>query len=323
MRVLLAFITIALLLPQIRVDVDLQQIEATVRDKSGHLVKELNSTDFIIEEDGVRQAAAHVDDAPDVPLSLGILIDNSGSMASMPGSTVSGVGAAIGIGRIFIRLLRPADEVQLMTFANGVSVKQKFTLRHDDVDEALIHLRANGRTSVLEALGPALQEMKKSRFRKRALVLMTDAYFGGDINKVRSAVRNTEVPIYTFAMRGVNVGLDYPPGHGCTAACHAFGAPPPPPGAFLNIKDLTGPFLDALAEESGGRSTIFELHTPDSMARINASLEDIAVDLRGQYVLGYYPAKPRADLPVIRVRMANPNYQIQFHRLPMQPSGSR
>jgi hypothetical protein len=51
-------------------------------------------------------------------------------------------------------------------------------------------------------------------------------------------------------------------------------------------------------------------------------LEDIAVDLRGQYVLGYYPAKPRADLPVIRVRMANPNYQIQFHRLPMQPSGN-
>jgi hypothetical protein len=91
----------------------------------------------------------------------------------------------------------------------------------------------------------------------------------------------------------------------------------------MNITDLTGPFLKALAEESGGRSTIFELHTPDSMARINASLEDIAVDLRGQYVLGYYPAKPRAELPVIRVRMANPNYQIQFHRLPMQTSGSR
>jgi VWFA-related protein len=320
MRIFLAFITTALLLQQIRVDVDLQQIEATVRDKSGHLVKGLAASEFIVEEDGIRQPSVHVEDDPDVPLSLGILIDNSGSMASMPGSTVSGVGAAIGIGRVFIRLLKPTDEVQLMTFAKGVSVREKFTENQNDIDRALVQLRANGGTSVLEALPTALQEMKKSRFRKRALVLMTDAYFGGDIKKVRTTVRNTEVPIYTFAMRGVNIGLDYPPGHGCTSTCHAFGAPPPPRDAFLGITDLTVPFLDALAEESGGRSTIFELHTPDSMARIYASLEDIVVDLRGQYMLGYYPAKPRAALPAIRVRMSNPNYQVRFHRLPMQTS---
>src|SRR5262249_20520252 len=156
------------------------------------------------------------------PLSLGILIDLSGSMGAMPGGTVSGVAAATGLARVLLHRLKSNDEVALMTFANSFSVRQNFTRNHQRLEDALVGLRANGNMSVLTALGPALEQVKKSSNAKRALIVMTDAYFGGDLGEAARAVRGAEVPIFAFAMRGVDFGLQYPPVAACSYACHPF-----------------------------------------------------------------------------------------------------
>jgi hypothetical protein len=171
--------------------------------------------------------------------------------------------------------------------------------------------RYGTRPTVLTALPPAIDRVRKSTYSKRALILMTDAYFSGDVNEVASLVHKAEIPIFTFAMRGVDFG---PRVRYCQSACHKFELlPPPQTGQTPPLPNLTRPLLDALAGESGGRSTIFEMDTRDTMRRINASLDEIAAELRGQSLLGYYPGSPSAN-SVIRVRTVNPEYRVYIRR---------
>ena len=215
----------------IRVDIHLQELVATVRDSSGKIRKGLRASDFIVEDDGALQKVVHFSDDVDAPISVGLLIDNSTSMASMPGGTVSGIRAATGIAHVFLRMLKPEDEVLLMSFKDRVSVIQSFTMDRVRLDNALGRMSANGQTGILEAIEPAMMEVKKAKYRKRALVVLTDAYYSGDIESVARDIRRAEVPIFTFVMRGSQIGLQYQANQPCTAACHAFGTLPPVRGS--------------------------------------------------------------------------------------------
>jgi VWFA-related protein len=298
--------------PTIKVDVQLREIVATVRDRTtGAIVRKLRPSDFTIEENGEAQTIAHFSDDAEEPISLGLLIDSSGSMSTMPGGALSGVTAAGGIARILLRELKPNDEVALMSFSEGVFLEQAFTKDLRKIDSAVSELRAAGRTSVLTAIGPALKEVGKSRYRKRALIVMTDAFFGGDPAQMAREVSGAEVPIFAFAMRGVDFGLQHPPGQACTSACHQFETFPNP-GSPSGFRNMTQPLLDVLADESGGRAMIFEMHPRNTIERILDAIDDIAAELRGQYVLGYYPTKSTAG--TVRVRMQNPNYRVHIRR---------
>jgi hypothetical protein len=161
--------------------------------------------------------------------------------------------------------------------------------------------------SVLAALPLALQEVRKSQYRRRALIVMTDSYFGGDVNQVARDIRGAEVPIFGFAMRGVDFGLQHPPAQSCTAACHQFEMlPARSTGNRSGLQNLTQALLDTLANESGGRSMVFEMHP---------RVEEIAAELRGQYVLGYHftSSRPAASRS-IRVRTVSPNYRVYVRR---------
>jgi VWFA-related protein len=302
----------------IKVDVHLQQVVATVRDNNGRIVKGMRAEDFTIEDGGVRQTIVHFADDPGAPLSLGILIDLSGSMGAMPGGTVSGVAAATGITRVLLHQLKPDDEIELMTFASSFSVRQRFIKNHTRLEDALVGLRAGGSMSVLDALGPALQQVKTSTYQKRALIVITDAYFGGDLQQAARAVRGAEVPIFAFAVRGVDFGLQYPPLQACSYACHQFETLPPRMGGF-GLPNLTVALLDTLAKESGGRAQIFEIHPQNTMQRITGEIEEIAAELRGQYLLGYYPtASGPSNNRVVRVHAVNPKYQVYTRREEMR-----
>jgi VWFA-related protein len=315
MRLFTALFSVALMLQDpsiITVDVRLQQVVATVRDSSGKIVKGLKQDDFIIEDSGTRQTIAHFSDDPDAPISLGILIDTSGSMGSMPGGSISGVAAAAGITRVLLKHLKPDDEIVLMTFSSSFTVRQGFTKDHRRIEDALAGLEAKGNMSVLAAIDPALEQVRKSRYAKRALILMSDAYFSGDLHKVAADIRRAEVPIFAFAMRGVDFG---PEVRVCTSACHQFERLPPilPARAGPMVTNLTQGFLDTIANETGGRATIFEMHPRDTMIRINAIIDDIAAELRGQYLLGYYPTS-NAENRTIRVRAVNSGYSVHMRR---------
>src|SRR5436190_253559 len=153
-------------------DVNLQQVVATVRDPSGKMVRGLKREDFILEDNGVSQPIVHFSDDPDAPISLGILIDATGSMGAMPGGAISGVTAASGITRVLLHNLKPDDEVSLMTFSDAFAVRQNFTKDRLRVADAVTGLRAEGNMNVLSAITPALEQVRKSKYAKRALIVM-------------------------------------------------------------------------------------------------------------------------------------------------------
>jgi len=303
--------------PTIRVNVQLQQVVTTVRDQSGNIVQGLQADAFILEEDGVPQKIVHFSADSEEPISVGILIDNTGSMGTMPGGTISATTAAGGLARMLLQRMKPNDETVLMSFARNFRVEQSFTKDRKRLEESLVRLSNEPRqagTDIINALPRALAEMRKASLRKRGLVVMTDAYFGGDLSEVARRVREAEIPIFAFAIRGANPGVQYPPGYACTAACHTFGTIPALPRGPVGLADLTHPFLDMLSKETGGRAVVFEMHLRDTLSRVDSALAEIAAELRGQYTLGYYPSGDSKAGSQIRVRTKIPTNRVFIRR---------
>jgi Ca-activated chloride channel family protein len=324
--VVLLSMLVAVQEPTIRVNVQLQQVVTTVRDQSGAIVRGLQASDFILEEAGVPQKIVHFSDDSEEPISVGILIDNTGSMGTMPGGTISAVTAASGLARLLLQRMKPDDETVLMSFGRKFRVEQTFTKDRKKVEESLIRLTSEPRqagTTIIDALPQALGEMKKAGLRRRGLVVMTDAYFGGNLSDLAKHVREAEIPIFAFAVRGANQGLQYPPGQPCTAACHAFGTLPPPSRGSGGMTDLTHPFLDMLSKETGGRAVVFEMHLRNTLARVDSALAEISAELRGQYTLGYYPSSDSKPGAQIRVRTNRPTNRVFIRRELIDPASSK
>src|SRR5512134_322069 len=105
---------------QLRVDVSLVNVVATVTDERGRYVLGLTAEDFILREDGDPQKIAHFSFSDDLPVSMGILLDTSGSMENK----ISTASAAV---ERFLQATHPDDEIFLMTFANRPHLEQDFT----------------------------------------------------------------------------------------------------------------------------------------------------------------------------------------------------
>ena len=295
-----------LLVPQtvLRLDVQLQEVVVSVRDSEGRLIRNLGKEAFIIEENGVPQKIVHLIQGSETPVSLGILIDTSGSMASVTQGSITAQRASVGTARILMRLMNASDEYLLMSFNSGFSVHGSFTTDSHEIEEELRKLRSNGGTNLVPAVTRALGEMKKANHRKKALIVITDAGASGDFDALRRDIRNSEVLIYTFAIGNLpevpsqRVGL--PTGVG-------FG---PPTGIFYGRN-----ILDALADESGGQWQSFDMNSEDLLSRMINFVQDIAAELRGQYTLGYYPSSVKtSDNHVIRVKSASAQHRVRVHR---------
>jgi Ca-activated chloride channel family protein len=301
---ILAFI-LALQQSSVQVDVRLQQFVVTVRDSKGNLVRHLHPDDFRIEENGESQPVAFFTEGTDEHVSLGILIDISGSMALRSGG-MSRLSAAEGAARVLMRLMKPQDEFMLMTFDNKFNVNRKFTENPESIESALMKLEIGGGTDLFGGISTALRKMKEAKYRKRALVVITDGLAGGNLESLVQEIRNTEVAVYTFGL-----GSDLPEANVA------------PPFAFFPVNSrLPAPVKDpqqmmkTIAEESGGHSEYFDVGDLDDAVRKMVEFDRvIAVDLRGQYTLAYYP---KSAFPAIRVRARDSSYTINTRRLPME-----
>jgi VWFA-related protein len=310
-------LALLLLPPQtvLRVDVQLQQVVITVRDDEDRIVRNLRAEDFILEDNGAPQAIAHFVQDSETPISLGILMDTSGSMASMPSGTISALRAAIGTTRLLMKLMKPGDEFNLMTFDTAFSVRQPFTQDRAKIEDSLRKLRTSGNTNLFPAVERGLQELKKSRYRKKALILITDAIAGGNFNDLQRAIRESEVLVYTFAIRGATSGLSYPALQ--TGLGRGFPGPIPPPSPRPGsvVDSASQRLLDTLAIESGGQSDVFDMNSDALIERMVAFVEDIAAELRGQYTIGYYPQNTGAsENHNIRVVSKSPKYHVRVRR---------
>ena len=148
---------------RLNVSVDMVNIPAIVRDTSGRYVDGLKQDDFKVLENGVEQKLSFFAQDSLANLSVGVLIDTSGSMRHK-------LQQALQMVREVSLALGPQDEMFLMTFADDVDLRQKFTKNPEDISKALRGIRSGGETSVYDAIQLGVQEMKNAKNGKRILL---------------------------------------------------------------------------------------------------------------------------------------------------------
>lgn len=243
----------------IKTDVRLVLVPVSVTDDRLRLVTGLGPENFQLYEGKRPQTIRHFS-MEDVPASIGIILDSSGSMGDKMGRVREAVGE-------FCREANPADEFFMIVFSDEPRLANDFTQTPEDLDKELLFTQAKGRTSLLDAIYMGLHKMKDAKYAKKALLIISD---GGDNRSrysekdVRSAAKESDVMIYTIG------------------TFERYVATP---------EESRGPgLLTDIAEPSGGRAYML-----DRTVELPAIARHIGRELRTQYVLGYRPEDLRKD----------------------------
>jgi Ca-activated chloride channel family protein len=276
MRVL--FLTLAgfaLFAQTIVVNTTLVIIPVTVTDPQNRFVVGLDKPDFTLLEDGVQQKIIHFS-GEDAPLSVGILVDTSGSMDFKMDTSHRAVTE-------FLKTMNAQDEAFLIQFSDQAQVANPFTSDMHEIERSMSSMHAGGLTALLDAVDLGVREMKKAKNPRKALVVVSD---GGDnhsrytASDIKSVVREADTQIYAM---GVFEPIILP---------------------RMAAAEVSGPRLLAeIADQTGGRA-----FGASGFSQLPAIAEKIAIELRNQYVLGYYPSNPEHDgkYRKIEVRVSQP-----------------
>jgi VWFA-related protein len=246
----------------IRVDANLVLIPVTVTDPMNRFVTGLEKENFKLFEDKQPQEITQFS-SEDAPLSVGVVFDCSGSMGHKLEKSRQAVAQ-------FFKLANPEDEFFLVQFNDSAQLVQPFTRNLEEIQNKLTFVQSKGRTALLDAVYMALQQMKKAKNPRKALLLISD---GGDNSsrysepEIKAMVKETDAQIYAI---GIYEG---------------FGARGRTP------EEANGPaLLTEIAEVTGGRQ-----YSVDNINELPDVAAKIGVELRNQYVLGYSPQNQTRD----------------------------
>ena len=246
----------------VHVDVDLALVNVTVTDPYDRLVTGLEPDNFRIFENSVEQEIRYFS-SEDVPISIGVIFDLSGSMANK-------VDKAREAASQFFKTANPQDEFFLVSFNERAELMSGFTNSVEDLQNGILSAPAKGRTALLDAIYLGLTQMRAARNGKRALLIMSD---GGDNNS-----RYTEKDIKRLVREA-------------GAQLYSVGIFDPLANRSRTPEELSGPsLLSEVTELTGGRAFSVENvnELPDIAAKIGA-------ELRNQYILGYHPSNKSHD----------------------------
>ncbi len=240
-----------------RSDVRLVRILATVKDQNGALIGSLQKTDFAVRDNGVPQQIAVFERQTEQPLSVAVLIDNSGSTAKDLHLEADSVTKFV---RALLREGNPDDSVALYSFNWEVVKQNGFSRNVPALDRSLKNLRGEAGTSMYDAILLASRDIE-SRPGRKILVVVTD---GGDttsksdFQRAAEAAQLADAVIYPILI--VPITND----------------------AGRNIGGENA--LTTLALRTGGR-----VFSPTVGAALDQSFEQIIRDLRTQYLIAFYP----------------------------------
>ena len=179
--------------------VDLVNVTATVADDDGRFVPSLTKDDFTVYENGHRQEISHFS-SERTPVSLGILLDASGSMT--PDKMAAARSA---IDRFIYELLDRNDELFFMEFASQARVDQAWTTDRAAISQAVSRVDPVGGTAIYDAVAKALPMAAAGRHKKKALLVISD---GNDTSSwisvpaLRQRIRDSEVLVYALGVDG-------------------------------------------------------------------------------------------------------------------------
>jgi len=247
------------------VDVELVQLPISVLDAKGRPVDGLAKDNFQIFEDNTLQQIK-LFQHEDIPLSLGLVIDNSGSMRNKRERVNS---AALS----FVRESNPEDETFIVNFDDSAYLEQDFTGSIGDLIDALDNLDTRGETALYDAVYLSVDHVKSGKKDKKAILLISDgednvSKYG--LNKVIEVLRESKVTLYAIGLLEDN---DQRGG---------LFKKPPSKKAKENLENF--------AQITGGQA-----YFPKSLDEVEELVKDIAHDLRNHYTIGYTPTNRKLD----------------------------
>jgi Ca-activated chloride channel homolog len=262
----------------IKIDTELVMLDVTVIDQNDNPIFNLKKEDFSVYEDKIKQQVENVI-RQELPISLGLVIDTSGSMRSKI-QTVS--DAAV----MLVKQMRYDDEAFVAPFKAEPELAQDFTTDKRELEDAIGELYTRGGTALLDAIiATADYAHEKGKRRRKALVVFSDGLDRNSAVKekeVIEAIKENEVQVYLVGF------IDEE-----TEAKNLSGK-----AAAKQAKEL----LMRIAEDSGGRA-----YFPKDINEIPTVAAQISKDLRSQYLVSYYPSNDKRDgaFRTIRVAVSN------------------
>jgi len=252
----------------ISVDVNEVVLHATVLDKKGHIVNDLKQDDFHVFEDGAPQPLTHFAHA-DVPVTMGIVIDDSGSMRTKR----EAVNAAA---LIFAKTSNPQDQVFVVNFNDVyyLDTPGDFANTIEDLKSALDKIDSRGGTALRDAVIASLDHLKLGNRDKKVLLVITDGEDNASrytFQELMDKAQKSNAVVYTVGLLGSDETSDLFRIRGGEA--HR---------AAKVLKDL--------AEATGG-----EPYFPKSLDEVESTCRQIARDIRNQYTLVYRPSNLKKD----------------------------
>ncbi len=275
----------------IGVNVDLVLMYTSVFDKNGRFVAGLKKDNFRLFEDGVQQTLTTFVQE-DVPVSMGILLDLSGSMRGKIDQVNKSALA-------FIRASNPQDQVFLIGFNDEVELLQDYTSDIDEITDALENTVVTGGTALYDAIHLGVQKAHSGSKPKKAVVVITDgedrdSYY--KLDELLAKVQESDVQVFSIGL------LDEVPKKSL------FG------GWAKTAPEKAHDVLVRIAEETGGKAFF-----PNQLTDIHAVVAEIATELRSQYSLGYFSSNAVRDGSFRRVKIelsgpAAGNSHIRYRR---------
>ena len=260
---------------QFKVDVKLVRLLVTVKDARGELISSLEKPEFTVYDSGVKQDIAVFEHHTELPLSVSLLIDTSGSTSSNLRYETTSLEKFL---RALVREGNPQDTVALYAFNDEVTRLNSFTRREQRLVDSLKDLKARAGTSLYDAVHLASRDLN-GREGRHVIVAVTD---GGDTTSVKKyadafdSAQNADAIIYPILV--IPITND----------------------AGRNLGGERA--LETLAGGTGGR--VFQ---PMGAAELDEAFTQILRDLRTQYLVGYYPRNLPVDAPrfhLVRVELS-------------------
>ena len=253
-----------------------EQVTVTVTEPSGSYVTGLQKEDFKLYMDGLQRPIEFFRQDLNTPVSVGILVDTSGSMTPK----IPQARAAIAQ---FLRDLNDKDDVFLFAFSSHPFLLQPFTTNHDLVMRRLALLHAYGQTALFDVIMQGLQMVQRGRYDKKALLVVTDGMdntSAATVNDVVAQARRMGVLVYS-------IGIGDPSGSGIGLSIGPFVV-----GGGDESEHVDAETLHTLSTESGARTYIIR-QAGDGEA-LRRACENISLELREQYTIGFLAPDPTA-----------------------------
>lgn len=283
----------------LKVNVDVVNLLFNVKDKSGHLLPNLDKEEFLISEDGKPQSIKYFKAESNLPLTIGILLDTS-----MSQDRVLPIEKQVGA-EFLQRMLRKEDEAFLISFDVNVDLLQDYTNSSREIRRGMDAAKVNGGgavggipgigqgpvalnpkgTLLYDAVYLAAHDKLRSEVGRKALILLTDGEDQGSQLRLQDALeaaQKADAIVYTLLISDSGVAMGT--------------------GAGLMKK---------LCDETGGRV----IHVGNNQDKLQKAFDQISEELRSQYSIGYTPSNNKHDGSFRKVEIKTKNgYKVQARK---------